>query len=150
MSGLYIFERLSNLFKKNEQLTHEDLQLLRSIEQPKDPNPALAYALVLLNAAGADNEIHEAERASIASILTKKLEVPARDTEILLRQAGELLRSGAGLEIFSSYLRGSLSLEEKQMMLQRVKGIVEADGFVSPIEEQVVVRVAALLDIPYE
>lgn len=146
MSGLNIFERISQLFKKQE-ITREDLQLLRSLEQPKDTNPALAYALVLLNAANADHQIHDAEKASIASILTKKLNVPPREVETLLHQAEAMLRSGAGLGIISSYLRDSLSPEEKQLMLERVKGIISADGFVSPIEESIVERVAGLLNI---
>lgn len=145
-----IIQRILALFKKKQQLTREDLQLLRSLDEPKEINPALAYALVLMQAARADNVVEPVERASVTSILTKKLGVPPRDVDALLDQADAMLRSGAGLDALAGHLRDSLSLDDKKMLLARVKGIVSSDGFISPIEDQIVLRVAQLLNIDPE
>lgn len=150
MSGSNLIDRIKHLFSKPQRISREDLQLLSALDEPKEPTPTLAYALVLMQAARADNTVADVERASVASILTKKMGVPSRDIEALLSQAESLLASGAGMDVLAGSLRETLNDEEKKLLLSRVKGIVGSDGFTSPIEEQIVIRIANLLNISPE
>ena len=121
-------------FKKEETQTEEDAL-------PR------ATAALLIEAARADEDYSEAERAVIDRVLMRRFDLPERDAQALRALAEADQDAANDLYKFSSVVRDALPREEKQALIEDMWRVVLTDDERDPFEEQVIRRLVGLLHL---
>ncbi|MEJ1159885.1 tellurite resistance TerB family protein [Prosthecomicrobium sp. N25] len=115
------------------------------------PMPALderlATAALLVHAVGIDGTFGDAERRRIEDVLARRYGLHGDDLAALLDQARAADGEAVDLYGFTSVLKRSLPPESRAAVVELLWEAVLADGSLHEFEDNVVWRVAELLDI---
>ena len=118
-------------------------------EERRDPPDArLAAAALAVHAIAVDGEASAEEKRALRRVLKDSYSLDEKETEALIVQARALDREAVDLFSFTSRLKRALSIEERRDVVAMLWELVYADGAVHELEDNLVWRVAELLDIP--
>lgn len=107
----------------------------------------IASAALLVEAAGMDGHVDEAERQTIRSILQTRFDLDEEMAEELIEEGIRESASSTQLFGFTRTINDSLEPEERAMILEMLWEVAYADGEVHPYESNLVRRVAGLLHV---
>ncbi|MGE0231516.1 MAG: TerB family tellurite resistance protein, partial [Flavobacteriaceae bacterium] len=88
------------------------------------------------------------EKQTLRRVLKASYNLDEKEAEALIRQARELDQEAVDLFAFTSRIKRALSIEERRDVVTMLWELVYADGAVHELEDNLVWRVAELLDIP--
>ena len=108
------------------------------------PDPRQAVAALLVEAARADDNYEESEKALIDKALAAKFALSPEEAAAL-REQGETAQAGAtDIQRFTRDAK-TLSMEEKVALLERLWEIILSDGALDPFEDTLMRRICGLI-----
>lgn len=117
-----------------------------SSDTPLSPRDAReAMAVILVHAARSDGRYDADERADIDAILARRYGLDAADAARLRERAETAEAEAAGLQRFTSALKGAVPFEERVGIIEAVWEIAYADGVRSHEEAALVRKLCGLL-----
>jgi len=110
---------------------------------------ALAVATLMVRSAAEDETFHSKEREAAHSLLARFLDLtPELAEEILIK--GEAASQTETLYSASKMVKEQLSEADRAQLIEILKHVVAADGFLHDFEEGVLHRLAVFLDVPFD
>ena len=109
----------------------------------------LAAAALLVEVMRADPEVREEERTVARTALQGTFGLSPAETGELLRLAEAEADAATSLYEFTSLVDKGLSREEKKRIVELLWLVAFADAEKHPLEEHLIRRVAALLNVPH-
>ena len=107
-------------------------------------DPRQAVAALLVEAARADDNYEESEKALIDKALAAKFALSPEEAASL-REQGETAQAGAtDIQRFTKSAK-TLSMEEKVALLERLWEIILSDGDLDPFEDTLMRRICGLI-----
>ena len=106
--------------------------------------PDLAIAALLCQVSQADHSIDEQEQIAQTNMLMKLVNITESEAKELLSQANIRSENSASVYEFTDQLR-ELEQKERFELIQAMWNVAYADGYLDPIEEAVIRKVAELL-----
>ncbi len=132
----------------------ENLKRLLFDQNAKVGNPVLdnsgtklAEAALMFHVIAADGVVTDSERDRMKSVLQTRFNLSQKDTGTLVKQAREADLEAIDLFGFTSTLREQLDYDERLTIIRNLWEMVFADGELHELEDNVVWRVADLLDV---
>jgi uncharacterized tellurite resistance protein B-like protein len=116
-------------------------------ERFADNDYRLAAAALLIHVVGVDGAISEAERGKLHAVLKHRFELDDAATAELIDEATTVEGEAVDLYRFTSLLNRTLDEDGRRRIVEMMWEIIYADGHVSEFEDNVVWRVADLLNI---
>lgn len=114
-------------------------------------DPRLAVAALLVHVAAVDGHIRPDEQNRLETLLGERYGLTGPQTRALLRTARAAELETATLQSFTAGLRRNLTLAERRDVIVALWQAALVDGVVQEFEDDVVWRIADLLDIaPHE
>lgn len=107
----------------------------------------LAQAALLFHVIAADGIVSDDENARLNTILTQRFGLSAEDTTMLTQEAQRADNEAVDLFAFTRVLKRELAPEAKLSIVRDLWEMVYADGVVHEFEDNIVWRVAELLDV---
>lgn len=107
----------------------------------------LAEAALLFHVLQADGVVVEAERACMKTVLTEEYELTDAQVEELFVAAERAENDAVDLYRFTSLLKDSLEQEKLVQIVEHLWEMVYADGKLHELEDNVVWRIAELLNV---
>jgi uncharacterized tellurite resistance protein B-like protein len=107
----------------------------------------LAQAALLFHVIAADGVVYEAEKARLARILEEKFNLGADAAQELIEQARQADADAVDLYAFTRVLKRELPPEAKFAIVRDLWEMVYADGQLHEFEDNIVWRVAELLEV---
>jgi uncharacterized tellurite resistance protein B-like protein len=114
----------------------------------EDNDYRLAAAALLIHVTGIDGAISEAERQKLHAVLKQRFDLDDAATAALIDEATVIEGEAVDLYRFTSLLNRALDDEGRHRIVEMMWEIIYADGRVSEFEDNVVWRVADLLNVP--
>jgi uncharacterized tellurite resistance protein B-like protein len=114
----------------------------------EDNDYRLAAAALLIHVTGIDGAISEAERQKLHAVLKDRFDLDDAATAELIDEATVMEGEAVDLYRFTSLLSRALDDEGRHRIVEMMWEIIYADGRVSEFEDNVVWRVADLLNVP--
>jgi uncharacterized tellurite resistance protein B-like protein len=126
------------------------LRLLEGRDTPAVPSQEdlrLAVAALLVEAAHMDETFSDTERATIASLLSKRFELSDHDVSALIERAGE--SAGRSTEYFrlTHNINLAMSAGERAEVIEMLWRVAYADGVLDGREVQLIRQIAGLIDV---
>ncbi len=109
----------------------------------------LAVCVLLLEAAGADEEFAPVERAHILDILRERFSLSPEEAEQLMALASERRAESVDLWKFTNTLNEQCDNEEKIAVVREVWRVVLADGVLDGHEDYLVHKMGKLLNLTH-
>ena len=125
-----------------DHATEEDAPVAFSADEKQ-----LAEAALLFHVIAADGIVTDDERKSLSSLLSSQFGLGADETAALIEQARNADNEAIDLYAFTRVLKHGLTGEERLELVRNLWTMVFADGVVHEFEDNVVWRVAELLDV---
>jgi uncharacterized tellurite resistance protein B-like protein len=128
-------------------------RLLRLLEGRESPSTApseedlrIAVAALLVETARMDQSFGDAERAVIASLLTKSFGLPSVSSLIQRadRRASDLVQYFP----FTHNINQKMTQQEKAEFVEMLWRVAYADGVLDPHEDQLIRQIAGLIHVP--
>jgi uncharacterized tellurite resistance protein B-like protein len=116
-------------------------------ERFADNDYRLAAAALLIHVVGVDGPISEAARQKLHAVLKTRFELDDATTTELIEEATMVEDEAVDLYRFTSLLNRTLDEEGRQRIIEMMWEIIYADGRVSEFEDNLVWRVADLLNV---
>ena len=113
-----------------------------------DGDYRLAAAALLVHVTGIDGEVSAEERRKLHSVLKYRFDLTDADTDALVDLADRAEGDAVDMYQFTTQLNRSLDEEGRRRIIEMMWEIIFADGHVSEFEDNVVWRVADLLNVP--
>ncbi|NUM56563.1 MAG: TerB family tellurite resistance protein [Candidatus Hydrogenedentes bacterium] len=107
----------------------------------------LATSVILIEAAGADNEFSAAECEHIVRTLKERFSLTQDDAEELVQYATERRAESSDLWKFTNTINQACTNEEKLDILREVWRVIYADGTLDGHEDYLVHKLAKLLNL---
>ncbi|MEM7461227.1 MAG: TerB family tellurite resistance protein [Pseudomonadota bacterium] len=107
----------------------------------------LAEAALMFHVIAADGIVTDDERKTLSRLLSSQFGLGADETAALIEQARNADNEAIDLYGFTRVLKRSLTHEERLELVRNLWKMVFADGVVHEFEDNVVWRVAELLDV---
>jgi len=107
----------------------------------------LAEAALMFHVIAADGVVDQSERQHMEAILSARYELSATQTRQLMEDARSADLEAIDLYGFTSVLKRTLNLEDRVLIIEHMWEMVYADGVVHELEDNIVWRVAELLDV---
>ena len=126
-------------------------RLLKLIAAPEPPDTVdaqdgrLALAVILVEAARADDVYDEAEVAQIDRVLVRSFGLSPFEAVALRREAEQVQAEAVDLVRFTRVLKRTVPHEDRAAVLESVWEVVLSDGVRDPDESVLLRRLAALL-----
>jgi uncharacterized tellurite resistance protein B-like protein len=127
---------------------------IKSVLEPKTAVPAdvehqlrLATGALLLEMCRADFKIMPEERQSIANSIKATFKLTPEETFELMEEAESESECAVSLQIYTSLIADFSSVEQKLQLIQDLWQVAFADGELHALEENLVIRVASLIDV---
>lgn len=114
------------------------------------PQPDLAVAALLVEAAQVDGSIPTSERTLIRRLIRDHFHLPAPETEALLRVAEGEFAAALDDWVFTHAVRESFDVAERQTVLEMMWQVVYADGCLEHFEDALLHRSAKALGLSPE
>lgn len=102
--------------------------------KPAEEEVKIAIAVVLLEIACGDGELHEKESSIIHSILIRELGIESYEAEELVDYAARMKKSGSEFEDCIVTINEAYSVEQKRYILTLLWKVVYADNIVKEFE----------------
>ncbi|MBD1572869.1 TerB family tellurite resistance protein [Vibrio sp. S17_S38] len=110
--------------------------------------PDLAIAALLCQVSQADHSIDPQEQIAQTNMLMKLVNITENEAQELLSQANIRSENSASVYEFTDQLR-ELEQTERFELIQAMWNVAYADGYLDPIEEAVIRKVAELLYVDH-
>ena len=107
----------------------------------------LATGALLLEMCRADFKIMQEERQSIANAIMDAFELSAEETRELMKEAETDSESAVSLQIYTSLINEYSTRQQKIRLIEDLWRVAYADGELHALEENLVIRVASLIEI---
>lgn len=107
----------------------------------------LAEAALMFHVIAADGVVTEAEKRRVAEQLSEKFGLSAGDTQLLMEEARRADNEAVDLYTFTRTLKRELDQAARLSLVRNLWQMVYADGEVHEFEDNIVWRVAELLDV---
>lgn len=108
----------------------------------------LATGALLLEMCRADFKVMNEERQSIANAIRDTFELTPDETRELMRDAETESECAVSLQIYTSLINEYSTRVQKLRLIEDLWRVAYADGELHALEENLVIRVAALIEIP--
>lgn len=108
----------------------------------------LATGALLLEMCRADFKVHFRERQSIAAAIRRAFALSREETEQLLDDAEAEQQCAVSIQIYTSLIKEYSTRLQKHRLIEDLWRVAYADGELHDLEERLVVRVAALIELP--
>jgi uncharacterized tellurite resistance protein B-like protein len=108
----------------------------------------LAAAALLIHVVGVDGAITETERQKLHAVLKHRFDLDDAATDDLIDEATTIEGEAVDLYRFTSLINRTLDDDGRARIVEMMWEIIYADGRVSEFEDNVVWRVADLLNVP--
>lgn len=109
----------------------------------------IATCVLVLEAAGADNEFSPQECAHIVELLQQRFELTQEDAEELIQTAVDRRAESHDLWKFTNVINQSCGLEEKLTILEEVWRIIYSDDILDGHEDYFAHKLARLLNVTH-
>jgi len=113
-----------------------------------DADLHLAAAALLYHVVASDGVVSEGERELLRKALREQYALDESATDALIEKAREADLEAVDFYTFTRTLKGRLDSEGRRKVVELMWRMVFADGKVDEFEDNVVWRVAELLDVP--
>lgn len=107
----------------------------------------LAQAALLFHVVAADGIVTEDEKLRLSALLAEKFGLSGADTQVLIEEARAANSEAVDLYTFTRTLKRELDQEARIAIVRELWQMVYADGEVHEFEDNIVWRVAELLDV---
>jgi len=131
------------------------LERIRAALEPRTAVPEdvehqlrLATGALLLEMCRADFKVMKEEHQSIADAVRATFELSAEETRELMTEAENESQHAVSLQIYTSLLNEYSTRQQKIRLIEDLWRVAYADGELHALEENLVVRVASLIEIP--
>lgn len=118
-------------------------------EKSLEHDVQLACAVLLIDAASADDEEHSDETRVVEKLLRARFELTSAETDALMARAREKLDRSVALQGFTRQLMDALDEAERGQLVGMLWEVVYADGKLDVWEEHLVRRIADLLYVSH-
>jgi uncharacterized tellurite resistance protein B-like protein len=115
---------------------------------PSDEDLRIAVAALLVETARMDQRFGDAERAAIASLLTKRFGLPAASVSSLIQRADKRASDLVQYFPFTHNINQKMTQQEKAEFVEMLWRIAYADGVLDPHEDQLIRQIAGLIHVP--
>jgi len=112
-----------------------------------DNDYRLAVAALLVHAASIDTDFSDAERENLKSLLKRRFDLDDMAAEQLVEQATAAEQEAVDLYRFTRLLNRSLDEMQRLRMIEMMWEVAYTDGAVSEFEDNLIWRVADLLNV---
>ncbi len=109
----------------------------------------LAAAVLLLEVAFADGELHDKELELIRELLIGQFKITSTDLDELLTEAGEVRRDSSDLHQFTREINIAFSQAEKEQIIEAIWRLVYADGRLDHFEEALMRQLGSLIGLSH-
>lgn len=109
----------------------------------------LATAALLVEMSRQDETIEQAERDAIEQALRERFALRPDEVEELYRLAESEVKEAIDYYQFTSLIKDSFSMEQKEHIVELLWRVAVADGHIDSFEEHMVRRIADLLYLPH-
>ncbi len=133
------------MIERLKALLHEHGGASRHASEGAHDPCQLACAALLVEAASADNDFDEAERARIRELIETRFELPRDAAASLLADAERVAGEAAQILRFTRAVKDNLEYDERVALIEMLWEVVYADGVADPLENQLMRRVAGLI-----
>ena len=127
---------------------------IKAVLEPETAVPAdvehqlrLATGALLLEMCRADFKIMPEERQSIANAIKETFKLSPEETRELMAEAESESECAVSLQIYTSLIADYSSTEQKLRLIEDLWRVAFADGELHALEENLVIRVASLIDV---
>ena len=110
-------------------------------------DPRVAAAALLVHAVGIDGVVAERERRVLLDVLRRRFSLDEPDARALIAEARARDREAVDLHGFTNRLKRELDHDARLGVIEMLWDVVEADGVVHEFEDDLVWRVAELLEV---
>ena len=107
----------------------------------------LAEAALMFHVIAIDGEVAEDEKSRMLELLSKQFGISMEETKGLFEEAREIEHAAIDLYGFTSVLKRQLNDHERLSIIENLWEMVFADGEVHELEDNVVWRIAELLNV---
>jgi uncharacterized tellurite resistance protein B-like protein len=107
----------------------------------------LAQAALMFHVVAADGIVTDGEKERLSSLLAEKFGLGREDTQTLINEARDADNEAVDLYTFTRTLKRELDQEAKIAIIRDLWQMVYADGEVHEFEDNIVWRIAELLDV---
>ena len=135
-----MFDALKSLIFQPETLEEEDRKFSANDKQ-------LAEAALLFHVIAADGIVGDDERQRLQTVLSKSFGLEPDQTARLMDEARQADNEAIDLYSFTRTLKRELTYDERVALIGNMWEMVFADGVVHELEDNIVWRVAELLDV---
>jgi uncharacterized tellurite resistance protein B-like protein len=127
---------------------------LSEAAQPRAPGAAaedelqLAAAALLFHVIAIDGVVSDEERTLLTDLLSRRFGLSIEEAAALARKAEDADAEAVDLYGFTSVLKRTLDIGDRERIIELMWKLVYADGTVHEFEDNAVWRVAELLSVP--
>ncbi|HVY20627.1 MAG TPA: TerB family tellurite resistance protein [Bauldia sp.] len=108
----------------------------------------LAAAALLFHVIAIDGVVSESERTLLTDLLSRRFGLSIEEASTLARKAENADAEAVDLYGFTSVLKRTLDIGDRERIIEMMWKLVYADGSVHEFEDNAVWRVAELLSVP--
>lgn len=135
------------MFDALKKLISDIVSEPEKIDHFEQDDERLAEAALLFHVIAADGSVENDERDRMASLLSSQFGLSDQETAQLMDDAQDADNEAVDLYGFTSVLKRSLSMDQRIGIIENMWEMVYADGVVHELEDNIVWRVAELLDV---
>jgi uncharacterized tellurite resistance protein B-like protein len=117
---------------------------------PERQEAHVATCVVLLEAAMADDEFTEDERASVVAAMRRRFALSEDEAREVMAEADAIRRDSLDLWQFTHAINESLAPEEKVAVIEEVWRVVYADGVLTGHEDHLLHKLGKLLNLNHK
>ena len=135
-----MFEKLRNFFTGDTDTAKGTATFAADESQ-------IAEAALMFHVIAADGVVTEDEKAQLSQSVSTHFGLSAKETEELIRVAKQADNEAIDLYRFTSTLKRELDYDARLELIENLWRMVYADGIVHELEDNIVWRVAELLEV---
>lgn len=109
----------------------------------------LAVSVILLETAGADDGVSDAERGHVAATLRETFHLGAHEMDRLLQLAHQERAQNPDLWRFTNQINQRCSRKQKMQLMEEIWRVIYADGTLGRHEDQIAHKLGRLLNIDH-
>ena len=110
----------------------------------------LAIAIVLLEVAHADHELHETELEHLLELLVQHWRLDGEEARALLQEAQQVVKEEVSLHQHLHVLKTRLGMQQRTVLVEQLWGIACADDQIHHWEEHLIRRLADMLGVGHQ
>jgi uncharacterized tellurite resistance protein B-like protein len=122
-------------------------QKMQAAPPPREPNPRLSVAVLMVEAAVQDEIFCARERAMIQSLLTRRFDLTADEFSQLMATAEEQNKRMVQLHGHTSDISDTMAMAERIALIGMLWDVAYADGRLHPEEDLLIRRIAGLISV---